>query len=133
MPSYKADLISEKRMFPAGSVVVPLDQQAARVAVYLLEPLSPDSFVAWGFFNPIFEQKEYAESYVLEKLAREMLARDPELKRDFESRVASDPKFASDARARLNYFFQRSPYFDQQLNLYPVGRVVKTLDQTLFQ
>jgi hypothetical protein len=133
MPSYKATLTSEKRVFPAGSTVVPLNQRAARVAVYLLEPQSPDSFVAWGFFNPIFEQKEYAESYVLEKLAREMLARDPELKREFESRVASDPKFASDMRARLNYFFQRSPYFDPHLNLYPVGRVVKTMDPTLVE
>jgi murein tripeptide amidase MpaA len=132
MPSYKASLIKENRRFPKGSVVLPLDQAAARVAIYLLEPDSPDSFVAWGFFNSVFEQKEYGESYVLEKLAREMLEKDLTLKHEFEQKVASDPKFASDARARLGFFFQRSQFWDKELNLYPVGRIVHTLDRSLF-
>ena len=43
------------------------------MAAHLLEPQGPDSFVAWGFFDAIFEQKEYGEDYVVEKLARDML------------------------------------------------------------
>lgn len=119
----KNTTLRERRLYREGSVVVPLAQPAARVAVHLLEPDSPDSFVSWGFFNPIFEQKEYGESYVLEKLAREMLAKDENLRREFERRVASDPQFAKSQRARLSFFYDRSPYADARLNLYPVGRV----------
>jgi hypothetical protein len=119
----KNTVVRERRLYRAGTVVVPLAQPAARVAVHLLEPDSPDSFVSWGFFNPVFEQKEYGESYVLEKLAREMMAKDESLRREFERRVASDPQFAKSQRARLSFFYDRSPYADAQLNLYPVGRV----------
>lgn len=109
--------------FPPGSVVVPLDQRAAKVAIHWLEPDAPDSAVTWGFFNAIFEQKEYGEGYVLEKLAREMIAKDPSLKKEFEDRVATDKAFAADPRARLNFFFQHSPWWDRELGLYPVGRL----------
>jgi hypothetical protein len=127
LPRYKVSPVRERRTFPSGSIVVPVSQQAGNVAVHLLEPEAPDSFVAWGFFNVIFEQKEYGEDYVLEKLAREMLARDDALRREFEKRVTDDPKFASSASARLNFFYERSPYWDKQLNLYPVGRVLSPL------
>lgn len=124
-------LVRERRTFPAGSVVVPVAQPAGNVAVHLLEPDGPDSFIAWGFFNAIFEQKEYGEDYVLEKLAREMLAKDENLRREFERKLASDPKFAASPGARLNFFYERSPYWDKQMNLYPVGRVVAPLKWTL--
>ena len=123
LTSYKTQVVREERMFPAGSIVVPLAQPAARVAVHLLEPGGPDSLVAWGFFNAIFEQKEYGESYVIEKLAREMMAKNPALRKEFEERVASDAKFAASPRQRLEFFYTRSPYRDSQLNLYPVGRL----------
>jgi hypothetical protein len=123
----KNKIVSERRLYPAGSVVVSMRQPASRVALYLLEPDSPDSLVAWGFFNTIFEQKEYGEGYVLERLAREMLARNEKLRREFEQRLASDPQFARSPRARLSFFYDRSPYADPQLNLYPVGRVTKPL------
>jgi hypothetical protein len=119
----KSRVVNERKLYPAGSVVVPMAQPASRVALHLLEPDSPDSFVAWGFFNPIFEQKEFGESYVIERLAREMLAKDANLRREFEQKVASDPHFAKSPRARLSFFYDRSPYADAQLNLYPVGRV----------
>lgn len=125
MPSFTGTLVREKRLFPAGSIVIPMAQQAAKVAVHLLEPDSPDSFVSWGFFNPIFEQKEYAEDYILEKIAREMLARDEKLRLEFEQKVATDPKFAGSTRDRLRFFYERSPYWDAQLSLYPVGRIVQ--------
>ncbi len=131
MPSFKTTLFSERRTFPAGSVVVPLAQTNARVALHLLEPDAPDSFVRWGFFNPIFEQKEYGENYVLEKLAREMLAKDEKLRSEFESRVANDAKFAASASERLKFFYERSPYWDKQLNLYPVARVTTKLEAHL--
>jgi hypothetical protein len=39
-----------------------MNQPTARVIAYLLEPKAEGSLVEWGFFNAIFEQKEYAES-----------------------------------------------------------------------
>lgn len=120
-------LVRERVGFPAGSAVVPLDQRGARVAIHLLEPEAPDSALRWGFFNAIFEQKEFGESYVVEKLAREMLAKDPKLAAEFEARVSSDPEFAGSPETRLDFFFQRSPWRDPRLGLYPVGRL-ETLD-----
>ena len=60
-----------------------------------------------------------------------MLAKDENLRREFEQKVANDPKFAASATARLNFFYERSPYWDQQLNLYPVGRVTTSLNVQL--
>jgi hypothetical protein len=130
-PTYKTNPVRERRTFPAGSVIVPVAQPAGFVAVHLLEPQAPDSFVAWGFFNAVFEQKEYGEDYVLEKLAREMMAKDENLRREFEQKLKSDPQFASNASARLNFFYERSPYWDREMNLYPVGRVVAPINLQL--
>jgi len=112
-----------KMSFPAGSVVVPMEQRAARIAMQWLEPLGPDSALQWGLFDSIFEQKEYGESYVLERLARIRLGADPKLKAEFEQKVASDPGFAASPRERLNWFLERSPWWDQRIGLYPVGKV----------
>ena len=128
MPTVDTETVVETREFPTGSVVIPLAQPLAKVAVNLLEPKAPDSFVRWGFFNAIFEEKEYGEHYVLEALAREMLADNPDLKNEFDRRVATDPSFAANPAARLRFFHERSPYWDPQMNLYPVGRIINTLD-----
>jgi zinc carboxypeptidase len=127
MPKFTAELISERRTFPPGSVIVPLDDNLAKVAINLLEPEAPDSLVAWGFFNAIFEQKEYGESYVLENLAREMMSKDPALRAEFLQRLGSDPKFASSPGSRLQFFYERSAYWDLHMNLYPVGRIITSL------
>ena len=125
MPSFKVEVVRERRTFPAGSVIIPLAQEGAKVAINLLEPEAPDSLVHWGFFNATFEQKEYGEDYVVEKLAREMLEKNPALREEYEKKVASDPVFAANPHARLQFFYRRSPYWDKQMNLYPVGRIVK--------
>lgn len=118
---------TERRVFAAGSAVVPLAQEAANVAIHLLEPAGPDSFVSWGFFNSVFEQKEFGSGYVLEKLAREMLEKDPELQKEFDRRLL-DPAFARSPQARLRFFYERSPYYlSQKVGVYPVGRVVKAI------
>lgn len=128
MPRFDVEPITQKRVFHAGSMVVPVGQPLARVVLNLLEPEAPDSFVRWGFFNAIFEEKEYGEPYVLEALAREMMAGDPSLKREFEELLASDAEFAANPLERLRFFHKRSPYWDPQMNLYPVGRIISVLN-----
>jgi len=122
-PPPECQAVREKLSFPAGSMVVPMDQRAAKVALHWLEPQGPDSAVYWGFFDAIFEQKEYGEPYVLEKLAREMMSKDPKLKAEFEEKVRTDREFAANPYGRLNWFYQRSPWWDPMLGLYPVGKV----------
>jgi len=131
MPHFDVEPTVETRVFPPGSVVVPLAQPAGRVILNLLEPHAPDSLARWGFFNAIFEEKEYAEHYVLESLAREMLANDPDLKQEFEQLLTLDPEFAASPAARLRFFYKRSPYWDPQMNLYPVGRIISLIDLPL--
>ena len=109
---------------PAGSVIVPMDQRAANVAINLLEPQAPDSLLRWGFLNAIFEAKEYGEPRVAEQLARDMLAKDPALKIAFERRLHDDPAFAASSEARLAFFFERSPWYAaQRVGAYPVLRL----------
>ncbi|MBN8426112.1 MAG: M14 family metallopeptidase [Xanthomonadales bacterium] len=105
------------------SMVVSLDQPRANIAIHLLEPQAPDALLRWGFFNAIFEEKEYAEPRVMEAMARKMLAENAELKATFERRLQEDPVFAKDPQARLDFFYQRTPYFDQTYLRYPVLRL----------
>jgi hypothetical protein len=118
------NVVKEQRSYPAGSVVVRMDQRLSKVAMAWLEPAAPDSALQWGLFDPIFEQKEYGEAYVVERLAREMLAKDPQLKAEFERKIASDPAFAGSPAARLEFFYDRSPWFAaNRVGQYPVGRL----------
>src|SRR5260370_22137144 len=66
MPTFTSESVRQTRTFPAASVLVPMAQQLAKVAINLLEPQAPDSLVASGFFNADFKQKAYGEKYVLE-------------------------------------------------------------------
>ena len=127
MPHYTSTAFRTQRTFPAGTVVVRLNHPRAKLAVNLLEPSAPDSLLAWGLFNTIFEQKEYAEAYVMAPIARRMLADDPALRAAFEQRLHSDTAFAESPHQRLDFFYQRSPYADEALGVYPVARFLDQL------
>ncbi len=70
----QCDTVTEQVTYPTGSAVVRLDQRLSKVAVQWLEPAGPDSAMAWGFFDPIFEQRGSGGPDVGEKLAGKMLA-----------------------------------------------------------
>lgn len=108
-------------IFPAGSVRVPTDQPLGDLAVALLEPESSDSFLAWGFFPEILQRTEYIEGYVIAPMAEQMLAADPQLKAEFETKLAAEPDFAKNPTARLQWFYQRTKFYDDRYLLYPVG------------
>ena len=127
MPSFDVEVVNESRKFPPGSLVIPVAQPLAKLTISLLEPQAPDSFVRWGFFNAIFEHKEYAEPYILEALAQEMLETDPKLRKEFQEKLATDERFTASPAARLEFFYSKSPYWDHQMNLYPVGRIAQSL------
>ncbi len=115
----------EAREMPvrAGSWLVPMDQPLANVALHILEPDAPDSALRSGDFNIVFEQREYADARVAEQLARDLMAKDPKLKAEFEAKLAAEPDFAKNPYARLNWFYLRSNWGEWDLGLYPVLRL----------
>jgi hypothetical protein len=109
---------------PAGTVIVRADNADAVLALNLLDARAPDSLLRWGYFNAVFEQKEYGEPRVLEALARKMMAGNPALKTEFEAKLKSDATFAASPRARLTFFYERSPWYTvQKVGVYPVVRL----------
>lgn len=105
-----------------GSVRITTDQPLGDLLMYLLEPQSPDSFLAWGFFPEIFSRTEYIEEYAIEPLARWMLARDENLKAEFELKKKQEPDFVNDKTKVYQWFYERSAFYDTRYLLYPVGR-----------
>jgi len=109
-------------VWPAGSVRISTDQPLGDIVVLLLEPQSSESFFAWGMVPEVLNRVEYIEGYAVAPLADRMLAADPALKAAFEAKLASDPKFAADPDARLGWFYERTPFWDDRYQLYPIGR-----------
>lgn len=108
-------------LLPVGTVKIDTRQPLGDLAILLLEPQSPDSLLQWGFFNPIFTRTEYIENYAVEPLAAQMLREEPKLQQAFNEAL-KDEAFAADPKARLRWFYQRSPYFDDNYEKYPVLR-----------
>jgi hypothetical protein len=114
----------EEMELPAGTVIVRADNVDAVLALNLLDARAPDSLLRWGYLDAIFEPKEYGEPRVVEALARKMIAEEPALKIAFEEKLRNDPAFAASARARLTFFFERSPWYAaQKVGAYPVVRL----------
>lgn len=107
--------------FPPGSVRIPTDQPLGALVTYLLEPEAEDSFFAWGFFAEILSRVEYMEPYAIAPMAEQMLRDDPKLKAEFEEKL-KDEAFAASPLRRLQFFYERSPFYDQRYLLYPIGR-----------
>ena len=133
LQTFKATRVTREDVMPAGSVVVPLDQPGANVAIELLEPEAPDSLLRWGYLDAIFEPKEYGEPRVVEKLARDMLQHSPKLAAEFADKLKADPVFAASPQWRLEFFFEKSPWYAaQDVGRYPVlGVDRKTLESKL--
>lgn len=117
--------IEELRRVEAGTIVVPVEQSRVKIIAHLLEPQADNSLISWGFMNSVFEQKEYAETYVMEKMAREMIKADKKLKEEFEQKMASDPDFAGNHWAITNWFYEKTPYFDKRINKYPISKLTR--------
>jgi len=116
----------ERRAVPAGSLWIPAAQPDFEVAVQLFEPEASDSMLRWGLLNTVFERKEYIGLAVLEEQARQMLA-DDEVRAAWQAAL-EDEHFAADARARMLWWYRRTPYWDEQVGLLPIMRVLDVQD-----
>lgn len=119
---FKTEPITREIEFPAGSIRIPVDQSLGALLVILMEPESVDSFFQWGYFHSILSQTEYMEAYIMEPLITKMLAEDANLKDQFEEKIKSDTEFAKSPRSIYRWFYEKTPYFDQQWKVIPVGK-----------
>ena len=99
---------------------VSTDQAGAELATHLLHPEAPDSFFAWGEFNSIFQRTEYVENYALEPYARKMLKQNPAMALAFDKKIREDKAFANDPKARMEWLYANTPFYDQAYLKYPV-------------
>jgi hypothetical protein len=119
----KVERTAGRRAVPAGSLWIPADQPDFELAVQLLEPEAPDSLLSWGLLSSLFEGKEYIDPRVLEGLAAEML-KDPKTAAEWATAL-KDEKFAADGNARYQWWYRRTPYWDERVGLLPYFRVMK--------
>jgi len=120
---FDVDSITGSYEFPKHSVVVHTDTKYAKVIAHLIDPTAPSSLLRWGYFNAIFEQKEYAENYVMEVMAPEMIAKNPDLLTEFKQYLDKNPEVKGNQGLMLSWFYQRTAYWDKQKDLYPIGFV----------
>ena len=124
LPSFNVESYSEQCELYPGSLIVYTNQRQLRVIVNLLEPEAPDSFVNWGFFNAFFERKEYAEAYVMEPYAKQMMKEDTSLRNEFYKKLNEDESFRNNGGERLDFFYKRSPFYDKGENVYPIMKLL---------
>jgi hypothetical protein len=117
----------ETRTLDRGAIFVPIRQPNARLIVNLLDPAGPDSLAQWGELAACFERKEFMEDYVAEPAARELLARDPALRAQFDAAVAADPALAQSPKAKLDWLYRRLPAWDERVDLLPIYRTDREL------
>lgn len=121
-------VVSKKKQvvkFRKGDYYIPLNQEANRFLVTVLEPQADDSYFAWNYFDAILSRKEGYSPYAFEDLAAQYLNEHPELKRQLEKKRNSDTAFAKTASAQLDFVYRNSPYFEPDHMKYPVYRVVE--------
>lgn len=122
-PIFSSQLRDTLIDFPRGSFFIPINQKSWKSIVYLLEPESAVSFMHMGYFNSMFERKEYGEIYVLDTLAQNML-KDKNIAAAFEEKKAKDLDFAKDAWGQLMWFYDNSSWRDQRRLTIPVFKVI---------
>lgn len=124
----------EELLCPAGALLIDMNQPSARVAAWMLEPMAPGSLTYWGFFNQVVQAP--GEFWIglpyMEVKGRELLEKDPALRKEFEEKKVADPSFASDPQAILGFFYEKvKKTSEQNMEIHPAWRVMdrKTITQ----
>lgn len=112
-----------KMIFRKGDYYIPMNQEANRFLIEVLEPQMEDSYFTWNYFDAILGQKEGFSSYVFEETAAAYLKQHPEIKIKLDEKRNTDSAFAKSGSAQLNFIFQNSPYYEPDHMRYPVFRV----------
>ncbi|MCF6440620.1 M14 family metallopeptidase [Pseudoalteromonas luteoviolacea] len=112
--------VLEDELILTGWTKVSTKQDYSELVTHLLHPAAPDSFFAWGDFHSIFQRTEYVENYALEPYARKMLKESPKLALAFDKKIREDKKFAKSDKQRLEWLYEKTPYYDRAYLKYPI-------------
>lgn len=125
-PHYNTKVSSTKQTIELkkGGYIIETNQKAIRYIIETLEPEAPDSFFNWNFFDAILQQKEGFSPYVFEDLALEILAENPELKKEFQIKKEVDKTFEANPYQQLDWIFKHSEYYEKAHLNYPILRLL---------
>ncbi len=125
MVDYILHPVRERILVPAGSYWVPMHQQRARLIMALLHPAAPDALIRWGFAGSIFQTmgRIGAAQYLTVPIANKVAQEQPQLMDEFKKKLSSDPAFAANPQARVDWWISRSNYQPSGVNRYPVLQV----------
>lgn len=110
--------------FRAGDLYIPTAQKGIRYLIETLEAAAPDSFFNWNFFDTILQQKEGYSAYVFEDIAEKFLQEHPEIRKEFEERLKTNPNFAANPRAQLYWIYKKSPHYEKAHMRLPIYKVL---------
>jgi hypothetical protein len=102
--SVKVDRNSETLTFKKGDVIISTNQDRQNFIVNVLLPEMEDSYFRWNMFDSYLQQKEGFSDYVFEDLAVKILVENIELNAKFLKKKESDPQFANDPDAQLDFY-----------------------------
>ena len=117
--------------YKKGDYVIPVRGKSVRYLLETLEPIAPDSYFAWNYFDAVLQQKEWFSAYVFEDEAATLLANDKALAKAFEEKKQSDSTFAASSFSQLYYLYKQTPHFESTRNLYPVTRIQEVIKPEL--
>ncbi len=99
------------------------NQITKRYIIETLEPMGPDSYFNWNFFDEVLQQKEWFSTYVFDGEAEEIL-KDSTIKKSFDQMKSNDPTFSYNAFNQLYFIYRNSPHYERERHMiYPVLRV----------
>ncbi|TDU34200.1 zinc carboxypeptidase [Gelidibacter sediminis] len=123
---YNTNVIASQKdiTFKKGDYLIATNQKAFRYLLETLEPVAPDSFFNWNFFDTILQQKEGFSPYVWEDMAAELLKNNSALQLKFENKKKSDIGFSNNWYAQLDWLHKQSENYEKEHLQYPVYRVL---------
>lgn len=113
-----------KMSLKAGDKMVLVNSMNVDFLSATLEPKSPDSYFCWNFFDGILQQKEGYSAYVFEDRAVEILSKNHDLKLQLYEKQKTDPSFAQNAGAQLDWVYKHSEYYEPSHKRYPIYRIM---------
>ena len=120
LKNIKVNLGERRVALKKGDVRIATNQQNASFIHAVLQPETEDSYLSWNFFDSYLQQKEYFSSYVFIDKIEEILNKNDDLRKAYESKMEKDLDFRKSEWAQLYFIYKGSPYYEKTVNILPV-------------
>ena len=120
LKNIKVNLGERRVALKKGDVKIATNQQNASFIHAVLQPETEDSYLSWNFFDSYLQQKEYFSSYVFIDKIEEILNKNDDLRKAYESKMEKDLDFRKSEWAQLYFIYKGSPYYEKTVNILPV-------------